>query len=259
MEETYTTLSYSALSNITGLVAMLSAWFFVRHRIKQSDGKATRSVILMRNFFLLFGIFYLFLSIPFYALYFDPEQFGIAMAVGFTIGHVFLFAAMTQTLRLTTTIVPRLYGKERIATLLGAVSVVWIFAVSTITMVFGNHPVYDYVRHIVDYQQEPILANTIAAGAFIAWVPLGILFLVNAFKSHGWQRLRSSLLGLGFLVLTVAGPLHGLAQNFQQLLVADLVTIVALVMIGTGIVIKISASLERPDKKPVPAAQISLS
>lgn len=250
MEETYTTLSYSALSNMTGLVAMFSAWFFVRHRIKQSGGKATRSVILMRNFFLLFGIFYFFLSIPFYALYFDPEQFGIAMAVGFTIGHGFLFAAMTQTLRLTTTIVPRLYGKERTATIIGALAVVWIFVVATITMVFGNHPVYDYAQHIVDYQQEPILANTIAAGAFIAWVPLGILFLINAIKSHGWQRLRSSLLGVGFLLLTVAGPMHGLATNYQQFLFADLVTIISLVMIGTGIVIKITTGINQPEKKP---------
>lgn len=246
MEEGYAAISYSALSNMTGMVGMLAAWFFVRHRIKKAGGAVARSVELMRNFFLMFGIFYIFISVPFYAVYFAPEQFGLAMAIGFTIGHAFLFVAMTYTVRLMFHILPRLSGKERYAIAIGAAAVVWIFMVATITMVFGTHPEYDYANHLVNYQQAPILANTIAIGAAIAWVPLGVFMLGNAIKSRGWQRLRSSLLGLGFLIITVAGPLHGLAENYQQLLLADLVTIVGLVMLTVAIVFKIGAGLNQP-------------
>ncbi len=49
--------------------------------------------------------------------------------------------------------------------------------------------------------------------ALISLLPAGILFLVNAAKSQGGKRLRSLLLGCGFVLLTVAGPLHDVAQT----------------------------------------------
>lgn len=246
MEEPYTVLSYSALSNGTGMVGMLVAWAIVRHRIKRSGRAPTHSVKLMRNFFLLFGTFYVFLTLPFYYLYFMPDQFPMAMAIGFTIGHVFAFAALTYTFRLLFTLMPRLAPKEHYATMIGIAGMAWVFIVALITMVFGTLPVYDYANHLVNYQQEPILANTIAIGAAIVWVPLSILLLVNAVKSHDWQRLRSLLLGLGFLILTFAGPLHGLAQNHHQLLAADLVTIVALLLLTIATVFRIGSNIKRP-------------
>ncbi len=248
MDEAYRSLSYSALSNMTGLVVMMAAWLFVRYRIKKSGVAVTHPVELMRNFFLAFGLFYVCISAPFYAVYLAPSQFGTAMAVGFTIGHAILFVAMTYTLRMTFALVPQLSNKERYVTLAGATSVLWIFTIATITMVFGTHPVYDYAKHIIDYKQAPVLAGTIALGAVVAWVPLGILFLVNAVKGHGGQRVRPLLLGSGFLLLTAVGPLHGLAQNYQQLLVADLATIFSIILIGAGVVYKINTSLAETPK-----------
>ncbi len=247
MEESYTAISYSALSNGTGMVGMLAAWLLVRHRIKQAGNVVPRSVMMMRNFFLLFGIFYIFITFPFFYLYFAPQDFGSVMAVGFTIGHAFLFAAMTYTLRLLFSLLPRLSDKERYAMIGGAIAVAWVFILALTTMVFGVNPEYDYVNHLVNYQQHPLLANTIAIGALIAWGPLGVILLVNAAKSRGWRRLRSLMLGLGFLTVMTAGPLHGLAENYQQLLIADLVTIVGLLLLAIAIVFRIGANLKHSE------------
>ncbi len=241
-------LSYSGLSNLTCLVVMIVAWFFVRHRIKKSGISPSHPVELMHKFFLAFGAFCFFVTIPFYFVYAAQSNFGLAMAVGFAIGHALLFVALTYTVRMTFTMIPQLSSKERYVMIAGGLGVVWILAATLVTMVFGTHPTYDYAKHIANYHEAPPVAGSIAIGAIIAWVPLGILFLVNAVKSHSGQRIRSLLLGFGFILLTAVGPLHGLAQTYAQFLVADLATILSIVMIGAGVVYRINTSLTAPAK-----------
>lgn len=235
-------ISYSALSNITGLIVMLSAYFFIGHRQKASGKPATRTIEFMRKFFLFFGLFYLPITLPFIFLYTHTDQFPLAMAIGF-LGHALLFIAYIYASRMTFSLIPQLANKDRWVVLVGSAVCVLGTAAILFTMVLGTHPSYDYGAHIVNYKEAPPVSGTIALGAIIAWVPAGILFIYNAIRSRGSQRMRSILLGVGFLTLTAVGPLHGLARNWQTFMVADLATIVSIIMIGGGVAYKISHSL----------------
>lgn len=238
-------VSYSAISNITGLVVMLSAYLFIRKRSKASGKPVSKSVEFMRKFFLFFGIFYLPVSLPFIFLETSPSQFPMAMAIGFMVGHIFLYLAYMYTLRMTFSLIPQLADKDKWAVGWGVLIALLGTGLAFFTMVLGTPPSYDYSKHIVDYQQAPPLAATIAIGAIIAWIPAGIFFVSHAIRNRA-SRTRSLLLGVGFITLTVVGPLHGLAQNWQMFVIADVATIGSIIMIGAGIAYKISHDDSQP-------------
>lgn len=239
-------ISYSALSNVTGLVVMLTAYMFIRKRSQASNRPVSKSVEFMRKFFLFFGIFYLPISLPFIFLELSPSQFPMAMAVGFMIGHFFLYLAYMYTLRMTFSLVPQLADKDKWAIGWGIFVAVLGTSLALFTMVLGTPPSYDFSKHIVDYQQAPPLAATIAIGAIIAWIPAGIFFISHAIRNKG-SRARSLLLGVGFITLTAVGPLHGLAQNWQTFVIADVATIGSIIMIGAGIAYKIKHDQAQPE------------
>lgn len=223
---------------------MTMAWLFTGYRIRQSNAPVTPPVYLLRQFFLYMAFFFVFMCVPHLWLYFDPYNFPAAMAWGYTVGHIFMYIAFTYTARMFCVIMPRLASKEKLISIIGAIIINAALTIITgATMIYGTQPTYDYQRHITQFNAAPIVGVSIAIFAILTLMPLAILFIVRAFKNHGSQRLRPLLLGSGFIGMTIAGPLHDTAQNWQTFLIADIFTVASILLIGVGIVYRLEQNL----------------
>lgn len=231
---------FTALSTFVGLVIFLAAWFLTGRRITQSSSQITRPVLLLRKFFLHMCIFFLIMTMPAAWLWFDAAGFPLATAWCYTIGHIFLYTAFAYAGAAICNIVPRLASKEKIVWVtFGVVLNAAVTVLTAATMVWGTQPSYNYDQHVFLYNASPAVGAAIGVLALLTMFPLGILFLAQAFKNHGAARTRPLLLGIGFICMTVAGPLHDNAQNWQTYFIADIFTVIGLVLTGVGMVYKI--------------------
>jgi hypothetical protein len=237
----------TALSTFTGIIVFSLALVFTGNRIRQNSAPVTRPVHLLRKFFAHMIAFFTIMTLPHLWLYVDPLHFPIAMAWGYTVGHIFLYTAFAYTARMFCVIMPRLASKEKLVGIgLGVVFNVIVTALTAATMIFGTLPVYDYERHITQFNASPFVGAAIGIFALLSLTPLAVLFLVRAFKTTPGQRLRPLLLGLGFVGMSVAGPLHDTAQNWQTFLLADIFTILSILLMGAGIVYRLEQGLASP-------------
>jgi hypothetical protein len=85
-------------------------------------------------------------------------------------------------------------------------------------------------------------------------MPAAVLFLINAWRKPE-QRIRSGLLGSGFAVISLAGPLHDVATTAQLYAAADIFSILGIILIGSGVVYRLeqTMSLGRPAAAAPPA------
>ncbi|HEY6737075.1 MAG TPA: hypothetical protein VI322_05155 [Candidatus Saccharimonadia bacterium] len=248
----------TALTTIIGAIIMFGASYIIHRRLQQSSVAALRPIQLFQRFFLAFGLFFLIMWLPNLTLGPNPAAFPVAQAWGYIVGHIFLYLAFITTGLMMCTIVPRLAGKERWVAGLGAVLAAAITIANTATMLFGTLPSYNYERSLVQYNAAPVVGAGIGIFAMLTLLPAGILFLANAFRNPA-QRIRSALLGVGFFVMTIAGPLHDVATTWQMYSVADIATIIGMVITGIGVVYRLdqSLALNRPAPAPVTAGQPS--
>ncbi|HEY6736152.1 MAG TPA: hypothetical protein VI322_00385 [Candidatus Saccharimonadia bacterium] len=80
-------------------------------------------------------------------------------------------------------------------------------------------------------------------------------------KTQGIRRLKSVILFVAFLMFMVAGPLHDVARTAEQYAVADLLTIVGVIVMGTGVALRLrqgvtldpAQPLQPPQPRPVMA------
>lgn len=231
----------TALSTLTGLVVFALAYIFTRQRLRQNTAPTTRPVHLLSKFFLHMAVFFAFMSAPYAWLYFNAAEFPVMMAWGYTVGHIFLYTAFSYVAAMFCVIVPRFASKEKLVWFMsGVVFNIIITILTALTMVWGTQPVYDYERHITQFNAAPIVGISIGIFALITMMPIAILFMKQAFRSHGGQRLKPLLLGLGFISMTISGPLHDTAQNWQTFLIADICTIISILLLGIGIVYRLN-------------------
>jgi hypothetical protein len=236
-------LQLTGLTTIVGVIIMLGAWRFVSARSAKSTVPTIKPVRLMSQFFLYMAIFFAFMYLPHISLIIAPWVFAPLMAWGYVIGHFFLYIALLYIARMTFAMIPRLAGKERPLIVLWMLAAVTVTIVNTVTMVFGSQPFYDYERHLTQVNAAPVVGISIAVFATLALLPAAILFIVNAVKTSGARRLRSALLGAGFLLQMSAGPLHDVARTWQTYMVADIFTILSVIIVGAGVVYRLDQSL----------------
>lgn len=245
----------TGLSTLTGVIVMSVAWLVVRQRITASHTTPSRPVALLQKFFVFMFIFFALMGLPHLLLYTNyASSFPMAMAWGYTVGHIFMFIAFTYVTRMIFAILPQLSSKERWATIGGAVVTVVATIITAVTMIGMSQPSYDYSANITNLNAAAPVGAAIAGAALLSLLPAGVLFLFSAFKQSGGHRTKSLLLGLGFVILTVAGPLHDVARNWQSFLIADIFTILGILLIGSGVVYKLNANLAL---KATPATQVS--
>jgi hypothetical protein len=101
----------------------------------------------------------------------------------------------------------------------------------------------------------PAVGAGIGMLAMLAFVPAAIVFTYSAVKSHGARRIKSALLALGFFVFTLAGPLHDVAKTSNQFVIADVLTIISMLILGAGILYRLEEQLDSsPAPRLVPAS-----
>ncbi len=222
---------------------MSMARIFIGQRIQQSRIAVSRPVRLLNKFFFQMSLFFFLMTLPYVWLYTEPSLFSPLMAWGYTVGHIFLYIACLHIIRMTVTIIPQLASKDRLVIVAGLVANIILTILTAATMIYGTQPIYDYERHITQFNAVPVVGISIGIFAGLAMIPPALLFLHRAIRSKGSGRIRPLLLGIGFLLMAIAGPLHDNAQNWQTFVIADIFTIAAIALLGLGIVYRLEQNL----------------
>lgn len=236
-------IPFSGLSTLIALVVMSGAWLFIYNRIRKTQAAVSRPVRLLHNFFLLMALFFLFMALPHLWLYINPAQFPDMMAWGYTIGHAFLYVALTCITRMIFIIIPRLVDKEKYAVIGGTIFNVVITLITAMTMIYGTQPTFDYATGVTQFNAAPVVGALIGVAALLSLLPASVLFLTAAFKGQKGKRRRPLLLGLGLSIITIAGPLHDTAISVQALFVTDAATVAGIIILGSGVVYRLEQSL----------------
>ena len=241
----------TTLMTLIGSLVMIGSWAYVGERLKHTNALGNRQVQLLRSFFLFMGLFCLSIFIPNITLSVNPHAFPLSMAWGYTIGHAFLYIGLIQVLRLTCTMVPRLARFETVAIASGLVLAAAITALTISTMVFGTHPVYDAEKHITLFNVASSVGALIGLFATISVLPAATLMLIIGYRNP-YARTRSYLLGGGLFIIMTAGPLHDVSRSWQLYMVADVVSIVGLLITAAGVAYRISERISTPGLSAAP-------
>jgi hypothetical protein len=234
---------------------MTIAWVYIGRRINETRLAVAKPIRLLHRFFVFMAIFFAFMFTPHLLINIQPALFPQAMAWGYVIGHIFLYIAFTYIMRVTCAIVPQLASKEKAVIVVAAFFNVAITALNAQTMIWGIQPAYDTVRNITQLNASVIVGAAIGIFALVSLLPAAILFLVIAVKGKGGHRIRSLLLGAGLVIMTIAGPLHDVALNWQQFLIADIFTTLSIILIGSGVVYRLNSAISVGPSRVATAAR----
>lgn len=232
---------------------MIGSWAFIGQRIRASKTGVSHQIHLLHNFFLYMGCFFVLMALPHTMLSWDAEKFPQFMAWGYVVGHIFLYLALIMISRMTFSIVPRLASKEVWVTVVGLIATIAITWVNAATMIFGQQPTYDYEQHLTLFNAAPIVGAAIGIFAAVAVLPAAILFIADGIKNTG-HRVRSWLLGGGLFLLMTAGPLHDIARTWQLYMIADILSMVSIILVGGGVVYRMEQSFSLAKSANAPSS-----
>jgi hypothetical protein len=224
----------SAIMSFISSIVMIGSWLVISQRIRKNPQAAALQVQLLNGFFLMMGLFSLSIALPNILLVGRPDIFPIAMAWGYIIGHVFFYIGLIYIIRMIFSLLPRLANHQQVGVVFGAIGGAVITAITIATMAFGRLPAYDEARGLILYNASPAVGAGIAILAGLTILPTGILLVINGIRNHS-ARVRSFLLGGGFLTITAGGPLHDVAKTAQLYAIADLISIVGLLLVAAGV------------------------
>jgi hypothetical protein len=245
-------IQLTTITTTIGVITMLTAWYVVRVRAGQSHAPMPRQIELLDRHFLYMATFFTLMTLPSVWLYLDPTRFPLYMAWGYVVGHIFLYLAFINVGRLVFSITPRLANKDWLVLLVGGAITTAITIFNAVTMIWGRQPAYDYGHLVTQFNAHPLVGATIGLMGALTFLPAGVLFLRNAARSQGGRRTRSLLLGVGFILMVVAGPPHDIAGTWQLYLFGDIIAITSILLVGTGVLYRFEESLT-PEPRPVPA------
>ena len=241
----------TAISMFTGAVVFFSAWWYVGYRAGQAQVMLSRPVELFRQFFLYMAIFLGISSSAHLWLVFRPEAFPLAAAVAFTVGHVFTYLALIALARMTCALVPKLGAHERSIVITLGVAAAVVTMMTAVTMIWGVQPFYDYEHNVTINNASRPVGASIGMLTLVTMLPVLVMFVVFAVRSGGSRRTRSLLLAGGMVVLIVSGTMHNLARNGDVYVLADLLTIIGVFVLGTGVIYRMEQSMAPVVDKPV--------
>jgi hypothetical protein len=227
---------------------MFGSWVVIGGRMHKAGGKASKQIVSLHRFFLYIGIFSLLMFLPNLWLTFAPADFPLVMAIGYTVGHIFLFIAATEIGRLFVSMVPRLVNWDKGVLTFGIVVNIAATITTAVTMIFGVQPQYDYQEHVILFNAATPVGIFIAGFMIVTVLPPTILFLADGIRNSA-HRLRSFLLGIGFILMIAGGPLHDNATSASMYVAADILTIAAVILVAAGV-------LYRYEERLAPAARL---
>lgn len=224
-------------------VTLAAAWLYLGNQAEKAHGAVQQPVRFMHTFFLYMAIFAGIISLPYFWLGADPAGFPLAMAWGYVIGHVFAYLAFLYIARTTFALIPRLSSYDKILVPVWLIVSALVTIVNAKTMIWGVRPIYNYTSHLTELRAAPIVGASIAVIAMFAFLPAIVLFVVATVKARGIDRVKPATLALGFLLLTIAGPMHDIARSDVFYAIADVVSIISVLVIDFGVVFRIEHRL----------------
>jgi len=191
------------------VIALLSGLMYVKFW-RTTQEKEIYTIKVLSKFFAFFTLFQLILGSR--ILFAGLSEVQLA---GFQIfAHIGLYISLAYFTRIATYI----YKPEISDYIFGG------------TLVFGAGAMY------LMLQQWALITPLIALPSIIVWVGLGTLvFYDMAREKEGIERTKMLLIGTGFLILALAGPLHGAAQTGLQLAAIEAVTVIGILGIAAGV------------------------
>lgn len=232
----------TALTMFIASLAMFTSWFFITQRLKAKSGGVTFQAGLMAKYFLFMSIFCFLMFAPHFLLNRNPSAFPLAMALGYVIGHIFCYIAFMYIIRLIFSIVPRLNNKYPAALVAAGFGAAGLTVFNAITMIWGVRPEFSVEKGVTLFNAHPAVGAGIAVYASLACVPFAILMIINGFTNSS-ARIRSFLLGGGFLISMIAGPLHDVAQTASIYMLADIITIFGVLVTTAGVLYRIEQKI----------------
>jgi hypothetical protein len=235
----------NALTTFLGAIVMFGAYALINIRLRSNGNTASYQARQLQFYFLFLGFFYITICSPYLLLVNQPEKFSSAMAVAYVVSHVFMYIGFIFMMRLLFSMIPRISSKVNIAVVIASISIVAITILNAVTMIWGTQPVYDAANGITKFNAHPAVGAYIGLFGVLTSLPTVILFIVNGFHNPS-ARTRSWLLAFGLLVVLVAGPLHDVARNNTMYAMADVFSIVGLIITAGGVLYRIDERITVP-------------
>jgi len=206
----------------------------------------------MYQYFGYFALFNFFMAVPFLSLTFQPSSFPTFMAWGYVIANIFLLISLMHISLMTIKLLPRFADKDKL------IRGIWIGIVTIMTIlnaiVIGvqHQPTYDTASRVAHYAIPTWMGATLGMISFLAYLPaIGVLVYSLIHQSRE-QRVRSSLLVIGFVIIMFVGPLHAVASNWRVFLFADILNMVSLAFLTSGVLFRIKPQVASVPPKSTP-------
>lgn len=191
------------------MMAGISLVLFLRFW-KTSKEKDIYTIKTLSNFFAFYALFQLVLGAP--ILYSGLSQIQVTAFEIFA--HISMFISLAYLSRIAT----------------------YIHKPEWENYVFGGILAYGAIAMHLMFQQWNTIVPLIAPPALLVMVGLGTLVFYNMAKERsGVKRTKMILIGTGFLIIAISGPLHGAAQTSMQLAVVEAFTIIGTLAVAAGV------------------------
>lgn len=231
----------TAITTLTGAAVMGYAWAYLKLKTRIKHKVVWRSTQFMREFFLHMMIFFVIMSIP-YIWVNNQTQFSESAAWAYVVGHVFMYLGLMYISRMTFALIPRISSYDKLLTVTWLIVIILQTAFNAKTMIWGVKPTFDRKLQLTEFHTYVGVGIILACMALIAFVPPIILFIMNAIKTHGANRIKPILMSIGFLLITTAGPLHDNARSAHQYAFADIFTTIGMIFTLLGVAYHIQSS-----------------
>lgn len=217
------------------LVGGLVLWFFY-YRLHRNHKKDNTFFNYFEIFALSNGFFYMLFGLP---LLLTPEN-SFLIGLGYLIGHAFGYVAYGYLIRATLLIAKPSFDSSIIFKIYLGLGL----ALTALNAYFFNRPIA--VDGLIDWKQNEVVGALIIIFCMLAFVPAAIIFIRESIKQPK-NRKRYLLIGLALLLVIISGPVHGIATvailgsatvASLVLLAADIVTIIAYLMLFFGVLAK---------------------
>lgn len=173
-------------------------------------------------------IAYLFFSIPRLVA---PNNVT-AIAVGFVIAQALLYVAVAYFAKVTS-----FFIKSDITNRVFGYVIFFGMIAFFLSIVYFNEPFYDKVTGLTDWNIHPVVGWSsliIFAGVLI---PSIIIFAWQGFKtSNKVVRIRSLLIAVGLLFLTVTAYTYYNATSFEAAFTSDMLSLMSFLIIFFGVI-----------------------
>lgn len=190
---------------IAFVTALITLKFY--RTVKKDD---IYTIEMLYKSFAAFGVFQLLLSTRLlYSGLGTTEQTGIVI-----FAHMFLYISLAYFSRIAAYI----YKPEWTEYVFGAVLLVGAVAMHLMISTWSQ------------------ITPAIAIPSLIVWIGMGTLVFANmARNSEGLERKKMGLMSLGFLMLAISGPAHGIAANGTQYIIVEAMTVLSVLVIFSGV------------------------